>query len=170
MFSKSDLLLQELSWGQADLLSYNTVQCFLCSINVLISHPEKDYKDKEPVSPNCTSMVHTGIIFETTAATRVVIKVNDIPFKYVQLQLFPLEVLTTNGYTSYYVKWVTKRIAVTSKLCLYFKKCHSCVELWVQAAMQSILLGMNVDGKNSTTEVCQKIPPEPRNYLCGAPF
>lgn len=104
MFSKSDSLLQELSWGQADLLSYNTLQYFLCSINVLISHPEKDYRDKEPVYPNCTSMVHTGIIFETTAATRVVIKVNDVPFKYVQLQLFPLEHLTTNGYTSYYVE------------------------------------------------------------------
>lgn len=48
--------------------------------------------------------MHTGIIFETTAATRVVIKVNDVPFKYVQLQLFPLEHLITNGYTSYYVK------------------------------------------------------------------
>lgn len=49
-------------------------------------------------------MVHTGIIFETTAANRVVIKVNDVPFKYVQLQLFPLEDLTNNGYTSYNVK------------------------------------------------------------------
>lgn len=74
-------------------------------------------------------MVHTGIIFETTAANRVVIKVNDVPFKYVQLQLFPLEDLTNNGYTSYNVKLVTKGIAVTSKLFVYFKKCHSCVEL-----------------------------------------
>jgi len=57
----------------------STVQYFLCSVGVSVSHPEKDYKDKEPVSPNCTSMVlHTGIIFETTAATRVIIKVNDV--------------------------------------------------------------------------------------------
>ncbi|EOB07730.1 hypothetical protein Anapl_14144 [Anas platyrhynchos] len=54
---------------------YNAVQCFLCSVGVTISHPEKDYKDREPVSPNCTSMfVHTGIIFETRDATRVIIK------------------------------------------------------------------------------------------------
>lgn len=96
LFSKSDLLVHELSWGWAGLRGYNTVQCFLCSIGVPISHPEKDYKDKEPVSPNCTSMVvHTGIIFDTTAATRVVIKVNDVAFKYVQLQHFPMEHLTT---------------------------------------------------------------------------
>lgn len=115
-------------------------------------------------------MVPTGIVFETTTATRVLIKVNDVPFKYVQLQHFPLEHLTANGYTSYYLKWVTKTISGTSKLCVYFKKCHPCVELWVQTAMQSILLGMNVDSKNSTIEACKKIPPGPRNYSYGAPF
>lgn len=105
--------------------------------------------------------------FETTAATRVVIKVNDVPFKYVQLQHFPVEHLTLNGYTSYYVKWVRKRIAVTSKLCVFPKIPFTC---WVQTAMQSMLLGMKVDSKISTTEVCQKIPTGPRKYLYEAPF
>jgi len=64
----------------------NAVQCFLCSVGVSISHPEilsrKDYNDREPISRNCTSMVVLiGIIFETTAATRVAIKVNYVqPF------------------------------------------------------------------------------------------
>lgn len=40
-------------------------------------------------------VVHTGIIFETAAATRVVIKINDVPFKYGQLQHFPKEHLAT---------------------------------------------------------------------------
>ena len=75
------------------IIQYND---FSALSSVPISHPEKDYKDEEPVSLNCTSMVvHTGIIFETAAATRVVIKVNDVSFKYVQLQHSPMEHLTT---------------------------------------------------------------------------
>lgn len=52
-------------------------------------------------------VVHTGIIFETAAAMRVVIKVNDVPFKYVQLQHFPMEHLT--------IPWIYKLLCEISK-------------------------------------------------------
>ena len=46
--------------------------------------------------------------------------------------IFSWNSLLLNGYTSYYVKRVSKRIAATSKLCVYF---------------QNIRLGLNYEFK-----------------------